>query len=208
LAKLYNTHSYSVWFLVFVLVLVRGSFGPIPSLNYFKEFALGWPSIELGPAQMYIKSSPIGQILFQVIPFHSVYIFLLIHFLAILLSFFLLYKITQINNSLSISKQIIRILILGQFGFVLFRWIGSYDAFSVLVWAGFLLSYIRLNTSLVMILSFFIGFQNFEQGFLGLILFFVIIKNFTPNFYQFRNVIKVYLMLLMGKFTLSIILFN
>jgi hypothetical protein len=170
------------------------------------EFALGWPEVKLDSGQEYIKSSPLGQILFRLSPSHTPLVYFSIHLMAITLAFCVMFFSFKKRHGSKYGIDVLTILLLGQLGFVLFRWIGSYDAFTILCWSIIGISYAYNHPPLVYLGCTLLGFQNFEQGLIGFFVLMVAVGMKEVRS-QSKFILKILISILFGKIILETIFY-
>ncbi len=192
--------------LIPIWIFLRGDFGPIPYHSAFIQFAIEWPKSQLSPGQEYIRTSPVGQILFRLSPNHDTFIYFALHFIAIIIAFITIYIAAKKVDGHKYALRITEILIIGQVGFVLFRWIGCYDAFTVLVWALIALFYFYEKYPFLLLSWALLGFQNFEQGLAGLVVLVLCTKGFELH-HERKKIFYSFFFLFLGKTALESIIF-
>jgi len=193
------------------LLFPRFSVGPVPFIDFFAKYAKQWPNAVLKAESEYIRDSGLGQLIFRVLPVDGIYWFGLLHLTALMCGFGLIFLTLRRELQDDYVYPVFRIIILGQIGYVLFRWIGSYDAFTFLLWGMFFFFASRKRLYLALLSAIGLGFQHFEQasvGFLGLVLVSIFLKK-PPGVFEFKFLIKSFGAITVGKILLlGILVFN
>lgn len=148
-------------------VIVRTPVGLIPYADAYVEFAKTWPDSVLSTEQEYIRSSALGQALFRLTPWDSLGAFVALHAAALGLS--LLVLAWWLARTSTEGLRISRILVLGPIGAVLIAWVGSYDAFTVLLTVVLVLVLAADRRVLAAIVGILLGWQHFEQSIVVLV---------------------------------------
>jgi hypothetical protein len=154
---------------IIFLFFPRFSVGTVPYIEIFSEYAKQWPNAILSPESEYIRESALGQIIFRILPVDGFVWFGLLHGYALVFGFVFLFLTIRNEIQSDYLYPVFRIILLGQVGYVLFRWIGSYDAFTFLLWGAFFYFASKRFYSLALILAFGLGFQHFEQTSIALL---------------------------------------
>jgi hypothetical protein len=186
------------------LIFPRYSLGPIPYIDFFAKVAKDWPNACLKPEQEYIRDSGVGQVIFRILPIEGVYWFGLLHFAALLCGLILIFFTLKSVLKVGYVYPVFRIILLGQIGYVLFRWVGSYDAFTFLLWGLFFFFSIKRLTNWALLSAFGLGFQHFEQasiGILGILLVCNVLQK-PPQIFQIKFLLKACCAIVIGKLTL------
>lgn len=152
-----------------VWVLWRTGPGKVPYLGMFEAVARDWPRSALPPDGGYILREPIGQLIYRVLPVHSLDAFLQLHLAALVVAAALLsgWLCRRLGRDGGLVATMV--VALAPVTAVLLLWIGMYDAFSVLVWVLLLMSLGR-RAGWQLAAGVLAGIQNFEQVAVGLVL--------------------------------------
>jgi len=152
-----------------IWVLWRTGPGKVSFLDLFESTARHWPSAPLAADGQYILRQPLGQILYRLLPVHGVTVFLGLHALCLLGSGLLL--ATWLCRRLGHRSGLVAgmVVALAPISAVLLVSVGMYDAFSVLVWVGVLMSLDR-RVGWQLAAGVLAGVQDFEQMAVGLVL--------------------------------------
>lgn len=143
-------------------VLLRTPAGLIPYVDAYVEFAKAWPASVLSVEQEYIRSSAVGQLVYGLIPWHSLAAFVTLHAVALGLALVALaWWLSRISTE---GLRISRILVLGPIGAVLVAWVGSYDAFTVLLVVLLMIALTADRRIIAAVVGIVLGFQHFEQS--------------------------------------------
>lgn len=189
------------------LFFPRFSVGPIPFIDFFAKYAKQWPNAILEPESEYIRDSGLGQILFRLIPVDGFVAFGILHLAILLVAFYFLWELIQISLPKPAASSLFRILILGQLGFVLFRWIGSYDAITFLLWVLALHAFLRRSHLGIALVFTLLGFQHFEQSMIGASCLFAALY-WVGNYSELKKSLLVsFIGLVLGKGLLFIVLY-
>jgi len=152
-----------------IWVLWRTGPGKVSFLDLFESTARHWPSAPLAADGQYILRQPLGQILYRLLPVHGVTVFLGLHALCLLGSGLLL--VGWLCRRLGHRSGLVAgmVVALAPISAVLLVSVGMYDAFSVLVWVGVLVSLDR-RPGWQLAAGVLAGVQDFEQMAVGLVL--------------------------------------
>ena len=186
------------------MVFPRYSLGPVPFIDFFAKYAKQWPNALLKPESEYIRDSGVGQLIFRILPIEGMYWFGLLHFFALLCGLNLIFFTLKGLLREEYVYPVFRIILLGQIGYVLFRWVGSYDAFTFLLWGLFFFFSAKKLSAWALLSAFGLGFQHFEQasiGICGLLLVCVFLQR-SPEIFQLRFLLKACAAIVIGKLTL------
>ncbi len=186
------------------MLFPRFSVGPVPFIDFFAKYAKQWPNAILKAESEYIRDSGLGQLIFRVLPVDGIYWFGLLHLTALMCGLGLIFLTLRRELQDDYVYPVFRIIILGQIGYVLFRWIGSYDAFTFLLWGMFFFFASRKRLYLVLLSAIGLGFQHFEQasiGILGLVLVSIFLKK-PSGVFEFKSLIKSFGAIAVGKILL------
>ena len=155
--------------LVCLWVLWRTGPGKVPYLADFEQAARSWPNSALPPDSQYILRVPLGQLLYRLLPQHSLVIFLLLHAACVLLAVVLLgsWLCRRLGRSAGLVAAMV--VALAPVTAVLLLWIGMYDAFSILVWVAVLIA-LGKQGGWQFAAALVAGLQDFEQMAVGLAL--------------------------------------
>lgn len=153
------------------VILLWWRSGPrlLPYLDAFVADAQSWPDTVLAPDQRFILFSPLGQLTYQALGGGGKYPFLAEHLAAGALAFVLLLAVLRRAVGPASGWVGWRLVVLGPLGAVLVSWLGSYDAYTVLAWAAFLLLWSLAGRWGLVLGGVLLGVQNFEQGFVGML---------------------------------------
>lgn len=193
------------------LFFPRNSVGPVPFIDFFAKYAKQWPNAALEPESEYIRDSGLGQIIFRVLPLEGIYSFGILHLAALLCGFVLIYFTLKNELKADYVYPVFRIILLGQIGYVLFRWVGSYDAFTFLLWGLFFFQASYKHFNLALLPAIGLGFQHFEQAILGVLGLLLVstLLNQEPRIFTIRFLLKTSAGIVFGKFLLlGILLLN
>lgn len=141
----------------------RAGPGKVPNVETFAVFASAWPNTDLPKENAYLLREPLGQAVYHLF-FHTTNtnIFVLLHLAAlvaaavVLLSWFCL--------ELGPERGLIAgsVVMLAPLAAVQMKWIGIYDAFSLLAWLPMIFALWR-GRALQLAGGVLAGLQNFEQ---------------------------------------------
>ena len=155
--------------LVGLWVLWRTGPGKVPYLADFEQAARSWPNSTLPPDSQYILRVPLGQLLYRLLPQHSLAIFLMLHAGCLLLAAILLgsWLCRRLGRPAGLVAAMV--VALAPVTAVLLLWIGMYDAFSILVWVAVLIA-LGKGGGWQFAAAVLAGLQDFEQMAVGLAL--------------------------------------
>jgi hypothetical protein len=148
--------------------------GKVPSLEIFAAYARSWPVTNLPPQSAYVLRLPVGQAIYHAL-FHttSTRIFLAVHLaaLATAAAALLLWFCVR----LGVERGLIAgsVILLAPVFAVEIKWIGIYDAFSILCWIPMLFALWKGRT-LQFLTAVAAGCQDFEQVFVGTVILLLI----------------------------------
>lgn len=153
--------------LVCVWVLWRTGPGKVPYLPALEGPARNWPHSEVVPDSQYRLRIPLDQLIYRLLPEHSIAIYLLLHAVCLLLSALLLgwWLCRRLGRPAGLVA--VMVVALAPVTAVLLLWIGMYDAFSILVWVTVLIALGRRG-GWQFTAAMLAGMQDFEQMAIGL----------------------------------------
>lgn len=149
-------------------VLWRTGPGTVPYLTRFEEIARAWPHSQVEDYEGYVLRAPLGQLLYRQLP-HSVRVYLLVHLLALGVSFALLLLYLLRRHGIGRGTVAAVVVIASPVVAVLLLWVGLYDAYSFLV-IVLLVTSLRSGFVVQLAAAFVAGFQDFEQVIVGVLL--------------------------------------
>ena len=137
--------------------------------------ALAWPNPGLDELQSYNRTSPLGPLLFQLLPTQSPASYLALHAAALLVALALiaLWVFLAVPDAQRFRGA--RLVILGPVVASAFVSIGNYDPFTLLGVAALLYAW-RFGRRVALVAAgILLGFQHFEQGFIAVVAMAIIV---------------------------------
>lgn len=149
--------------------IIRAGVSIPPSFDDMFQAALLWPQRLDEGFRAYFTDSPLGTLVFRVLPWQSrgvfLWLMLLTSAVAIAgLAFWLALLAPQAQKA-----RAARLALLAPISAVLLTWLGGYDGFTILAWLACLFAWAYGRPWLLAAAGVLLGFQHFEHSLLGLV---------------------------------------
>lgn len=212
-SDLHTRFKYTSIVLVFlscVWAVLRVGLGQIPGLDSAADNAFGWPNVSLSEFSAFAATSPTGALTYTVLGQRNPHVFLLIHVVAVVIAISLAVMWVRNMSDPEKRNRSTRLVVLSPWVAMLFIFLGSYDPFTIIGFTLLLWSWQNRYSYWSFAAGIFLGFQHFEQAFLGIVgaalVLMAVGDSFDRRYASRRHIIVSLTGVVLGKVLLTLIL--